>query len=62
MRALAVTTAKRLETMPDIPTVGDFVPGYEASGWQGIGAPKIRRLRSSRSSTRRSMLLSPILG
>ena len=40
VRALAVTTANRLETMPDIPTVGDFVPGYEASGWQGIGAPK----------------------
>ena len=40
VRALAVTTAKRLEIVPDIPTVGDFVPGYEASGWQGIGAPK----------------------
>ena len=40
VRALAVTTAKRLETAPDIPTLGDFVPGYEANGWQGIGAPK----------------------
>ena len=40
VRALAVTSAKPLETVPDIPTVGDFVPGYEASGWQGIGAPK----------------------
>jgi len=40
LRALAVTTAKRLATLPDIPTVGEFVPGYEASGWQGIGAPK----------------------
>jgi tripartite-type tricarboxylate transporter receptor subunit TctC len=29
-----------LELLPDIPTVGEFVPGYEASGWQGIGAPK----------------------
>jgi tripartite-type tricarboxylate transporter receptor subunit TctC len=29
-----------LEVLPDIPTVGDFVPGYEASGWYGIGAPK----------------------
>src|SRR5262245_37484368 len=37
---LAVTTATRLEVLPDIPTVGDFLPGYEASGWQGIGAPR----------------------
>jgi len=40
LRPLAVTTATRPEALPDIPTVGDFVPGYEASGWQGIGAPK----------------------
>jgi len=40
VRALAITTATRLESVPDIPTVGDFVPGYEASGWQGIGVPK----------------------
>ena len=40
LRALAVTTATRLEVLPDIPTVGDFVPGYEASGWHGIGAPR----------------------
>jgi len=40
LRPLAVTTATRLEVFPDIPTVGDFLPGYEASGWQGIGAPK----------------------
>jgi len=40
LRALAVTTAMRLEVLPEVPTVGDFVPGYEASGWQGIGAPK----------------------
>ena len=40
LRALAVTTARRLEALPDIPTVGEFVPGYEASGWQGVGAPK----------------------
>jgi tripartite-type tricarboxylate transporter receptor subunit TctC len=38
--ALAVTTAARSEALPDTPTVGDFVPGYEASGWFGIGAPK----------------------
>jgi tripartite-type tricarboxylate transporter receptor subunit TctC len=40
LRALAVTTAARLEALPDVPTVGDFVPGYEASGWCGIVAPK----------------------
>ena len=40
LRALAVTTAKRHDTLPDIPTVGDFVPGYEATAWQGIGAPR----------------------
>ena len=40
LRALAVTTAKRLETLPDIPTVGEFVPGYEASSTYGLGAPK----------------------
>jgi len=40
LRSLAVTTATRLEALPDTPTVGDFVPGYEASGWQGVVAPK----------------------
>jgi tripartite-type tricarboxylate transporter receptor subunit TctC len=40
LRALAVTTGKQLQVLPDIPTVGDFLPGYEASGWQGLGAPK----------------------
>ena len=40
LRPLAVTTATRLEVLPDIPTVGDFVPGYEASSWLGFGAPK----------------------
>ena len=40
LRALAVTTATRSEALPDIPTVGDFVPGYEASGWFGVVAPK----------------------
>jgi len=40
VRALAVTTATRSEALPDIPTVGEFVPGYEASGWLGIGAPR----------------------
>ena len=40
LRALAVTTATRLDVLPDIPTVAEFVPGYEASGFAGIGAPK----------------------
>jgi len=39
LRALAVTTATRSEALPDIPTVGEFVPGYEASVWFGLGAP-----------------------
>jgi tripartite-type tricarboxylate transporter receptor subunit TctC len=39
LRPLAVTTAMRLESLPNIPTVGEFVPGYEASGWHGVGAP-----------------------
>ena len=40
VRALAVTTATRSDVLPDIPTVGDFVPGYEAIAFWGIGAPK----------------------
>jgi tripartite-type tricarboxylate transporter receptor subunit TctC len=40
LRALAVTTATRSEVLPDVPTVGEFLPGYEASAWYGVGAPK----------------------
>jgi tripartite-type tricarboxylate transporter receptor subunit TctC len=40
LRPLAVTTATRSELLPEIPTIGDFVPGYEAHGWIGFGAPK----------------------
>jgi tripartite-type tricarboxylate transporter receptor subunit TctC len=40
LRALAVTTAARSEALAEIPTLGEFVPGYEASAWEGIGAPK----------------------
>src|SRR5271154_1837684 len=40
VRALAVTTATRSDALPDIPTVGEFVPGFEASAWYGVGAPK----------------------
>lgn len=40
LRPLAVTTAMRQEILPDVPTLGEFVPGYEATVWFGIGAPK----------------------
>jgi tripartite-type tricarboxylate transporter receptor subunit TctC len=40
LRGLAVTTANRQSALPDVPTVREFLPGYEASGWYGIGAPK----------------------
>jgi tripartite-type tricarboxylate transporter receptor subunit TctC len=40
LRALAVTTATRSDALPDVPPIGDFVPGYEVSAWYGIGAPK----------------------
>jgi tripartite-type tricarboxylate transporter receptor subunit TctC len=40
LRGLAVTTATRSEALPELPTVGDFVPGYEVKGWLGVGAPK----------------------
>ena len=40
LRPLAVTTAARSDALPDVPPVGDFVPGYEASSWQGVGAPR----------------------
>jgi tripartite-type tricarboxylate transporter receptor subunit TctC len=39
LRALAVTSASRAEILPELPTVGEFVPGYETSQWYGIGAP-----------------------
>jgi tripartite-type tricarboxylate transporter receptor subunit TctC len=40
LRALAVSTARRLDVMPDVPTVAELVSGYEASGWLGVGAPQ----------------------
>jgi tripartite-type tricarboxylate transporter receptor subunit TctC len=40
LRALAVTALTRSEALPDVPTVGDFLPGYEATSWHGIGVPK----------------------
>jgi tripartite-type tricarboxylate transporter receptor subunit TctC len=40
LRALAVTTTTRSETLPDIPAMGEFVPGYEATSWYGVGVPR----------------------
>src|SRR5690242_17481183 len=40
LRGLAVTSTARSEVFPDLPTVADFLPGYEASAWYGLGAPK----------------------
>jgi len=40
LRALAVTIERRLDALPDIPAVAEFVPGYEASAWFGVGAPR----------------------
>ena len=54
LRALAVTTTARSEALPHIPTVSDFVPGYEASTFHGMGAPGTRPRRSSTNSTKRS--------
>jgi tripartite-type tricarboxylate transporter receptor subunit TctC len=57
LRALAVTSATRTEVLPDSPTVGDFVKGYEATGWLGVGVPKntpvevIDRLNKAINST-----------
>ena len=40
LRPLGVTTTARVEALPDIPTVGEFVSGYAADGWNGVGAPR----------------------
>ena len=50
---LAVTTAARSEALPDIPTVADFVPGYEASAWYGVGAPRNTPVRDHRQAQQR---------
>jgi tripartite-type tricarboxylate transporter receptor subunit TctC len=54
LRALAVTSAKRSAALPDVPTVGEFVPGYEATAWFGIGAPRNAPSEIVDSSTARS--------
>ena len=50
LRALAVTSATRSAALPDVPTVGEFVPGYEATAWFGIGAPKNTPARHRRQA------------
>jgi tripartite-type tricarboxylate transporter receptor subunit TctC len=59
VRALAVTTATRSVLLPDTPTVGEFLPGFDASVWFGIGAPKDTPANIV-GSTRRSTRPSPI--
>jgi tripartite-type tricarboxylate transporter receptor subunit TctC len=58
LRALAVTSTTRFQELPDVPTVSDFVSGYEASYWIGLGAPKKTPRKSSRGSTRKLTQLS----
>ena len=40
LRALAVTTATRMDALPDVPTVAETIPGYEAAAWTGVGVPR----------------------
>jgi len=61
LRALAVTASKRWGDLPDIPTVAEFLPGYEAYSWFGVAAPKIYPPKSCSSSTKKLTLLLPIL-
>jgi tripartite-type tricarboxylate transporter receptor subunit TctC len=61
LRPLAVTSAVRSDLLPDLPTVGAFVPGYEASGWYGIGAPKATPVDviDSLNTTINDLLITP---
>ena len=54
LRRLGVTSATRSAALPDIPSSAEFVPGYEANGWLGIGVPKGTSMRLLRGSTRSS--------
>src|SRR5262249_38768149 len=60
LRALAVTTTQRQDVLPGVPAIDEFLPGYEASGWYGIAAPKDTPPEIVDSSTKRSMLAWPI--
>ena len=60
LRALAVTSTERCAALPEVPTVAEFLPGYEASYWTGIGAPKGTPAEISNGSTARSTRRSPI--
>ena len=53
IRALGVSTPQRVATAPDLPTIGETVTGFEATGWQGLFAPAMTPRRSSKSSRRR---------
>jgi tripartite-type tricarboxylate transporter receptor subunit TctC len=59
VRALAVTTAQRSDALPQVPSVGESVPGFEAGTWQGIGAPENTPAESSPGSTNKSTPRSP---
>ena len=59
LRALAVTTAARSEALPELPSVGDFVPGDESSQWYGIGVPKNTPHEIVDKLNQRSTPLSP---
>jgi tripartite-type tricarboxylate transporter receptor subunit TctC len=61
LRALAITSTTRSEALPDLPTVSDFVPGYEASTVFGLGAPRNTPAEIVDSSTGKSMPASPML-
>ena len=60
LRALAVTSDSRSEVLPDIPTLSDFLPGFEASFWVELGCAQTHLLRLSISSIKKSMLALPI--
>jgi hypothetical protein len=69
LRGLAVTSTARSEVLPDLPTVADFLPGYEASAWYGLGVPKntpdeiIRQgQQGDECDSRRSQVAGPVRG